>query len=95
MRHPCKMGVANVEVFLSILANERKVSTSTYNQAHSSGTTQGRGGWPVGAVGWCDGAGWHGQPFGFTASGLNRPHNLTGIPRPAICCLACPTVNSP
>ena len=37
----------------------------------------------------------HGQPFGFTASGLSRHHNLTGIPRPAICCLACPTVNSP
>ena len=41
------------------------------------------------------GSGWHGQPFGFTASGLSRHHNLTGIPRPAICCLACPTVNSP
>ena len=27
--------------------------------------------------------------------GMSRHHNLTGIPRLAMCCLACPTVNSP
>ena len=36
MRHPCMMGVADVEAFLSMLANERKVSASTHNQALSA-----------------------------------------------------------
>ena len=36
MRHPRELGVANVEVFLSMLANERKVSASTHNQALSA-----------------------------------------------------------
>jgi hypothetical protein len=35
------LGVADVEAFLSMLANERKVSTS-HNQAHSGGADQGR-----------------------------------------------------
>lgn len=29
MRHPCGMGAAEVEAFLNMLANERKVSAST------------------------------------------------------------------
>jgi hypothetical protein len=33
MRHPREMGVADVEAFLSMLANERKVTASTHNQA--------------------------------------------------------------
>ncbi len=41
MRHPLELGVADVEAFLSMLANERKVSTS-HNQAHSGGADQGR-----------------------------------------------------
>ncbi len=36
MRHPCDMGVADVEAFLSMMANERKVSASTHNQALSA-----------------------------------------------------------
>ena len=36
MRHPREMGVADVEKFLSMLANERKVSASTHNQALSA-----------------------------------------------------------
>ena len=36
MRHPREMGVADVETFLSMLANERKVSASTHNQALSA-----------------------------------------------------------
>jgi site-specific recombinase XerD len=36
MRHPREMGVADVEAFLSMLANERKVSASTHNQALSA-----------------------------------------------------------
>ena len=36
MRHPRDMGVAEVEAFLSMLANERKVSTSTHNQVLSA-----------------------------------------------------------
>lgn len=36
MRHPRVMGVADVEAFLSMLANERKVSASTHNQALSA-----------------------------------------------------------
>lgn len=31
MRHPRDIGVADVEAFLSMLANDRKVSSSTYN----------------------------------------------------------------
>ncbi len=31
MRHPREMGVADVEAFLSMLANERQVSSSTHN----------------------------------------------------------------
>ena len=57
------MGVADVEAFLSILTNERNVLASTHNQAHSSGTYQGRVGWPIGAVGWCDGAGGTASPL--------------------------------
>lgn len=37
MRHPRELGVADVEAFLSMLANERKVSASTHNQALSAG----------------------------------------------------------
>jgi Phage integrase, N-terminal SAM-like domain len=33
MRHPRMLVVANVEAFLSMLANERKLSTSTHKQA--------------------------------------------------------------
>lgn len=40
------MGVANVEAFLSMLANERKVSASTYNQALSLSRSQMRTGIP-------------------------------------------------
>jgi len=36
MRHPKDMGVTEVEAFLSMLANERKVSASTHNQALSA-----------------------------------------------------------
>lgn len=36
MRHPREMGVADVEAFLSMLANERKVSASTHNHALSA-----------------------------------------------------------
>ena len=36
MRHPRDMGVTAVEAFLSMLANERKVSASTHNQALSA-----------------------------------------------------------
>ena len=36
MRHPREMRVADVETFLSMLANERKVSASTHNQALSA-----------------------------------------------------------
>jgi integron integrase len=36
MRHPRDMGVADVESFLSMMANERKVSASTHNQALSA-----------------------------------------------------------
>lgn len=36
MRHPRDMGAAEVETFLSMLANERKVSASTHNQALSA-----------------------------------------------------------
>lgn len=36
MRHPRGMGVAEVKAFLSMLANERKVSTSTHYQALSA-----------------------------------------------------------
>ena len=31
MRHPRELGAADVEAFLSMLANERKVSASTHN----------------------------------------------------------------
>jgi len=34
MRHPRDMGVQEVEAFLSMMANERKVSASKHNQAH-------------------------------------------------------------
>jgi integron integrase len=36
MCHPRDMGVADVEAFLSMMANERKVSASTHNQALSA-----------------------------------------------------------
>lgn len=36
MRHPRDMGVADVEAVLSMMANERKVSASTHNQALSA-----------------------------------------------------------
>jgi integron integrase len=36
MRHPRELVVADVEAFLSMLANERKVSASTHNQALSA-----------------------------------------------------------
>jgi integron integrase len=36
MRHPRGMGAAEVEAFLNMLANERKVSASTHNQALSA-----------------------------------------------------------
>lgn len=36
MRHRREMGVADVDAFLSMLANERKVSASTHNQALSA-----------------------------------------------------------
>ncbi len=35
MRHPREMDVADMETFLYMLANERKVSASTHNQALS------------------------------------------------------------
>mgnify|MGYP003383485174 CR=1 FL=1 len=36
MRHPRDMGVHDVEAFLSMMANERKISASTHNQALSA-----------------------------------------------------------
>ena len=36
MRHPRDMGAQDVEAFLSMMANERKVPASTYNQALSA-----------------------------------------------------------
>ena len=36
MRHPRGMGVADVEAFLYMLANDRKVSASAHNQALSA-----------------------------------------------------------
>ena len=36
MRHPRDMGAQDVEAFLSMMANERKVSASTNNQALSA-----------------------------------------------------------
>ena len=36
MRHPQEMGAPEVEVFLTTLATERRVSTSTHNQALSA-----------------------------------------------------------
>lgn len=36
LRHPRDMGVAEVEAFLNMLANERRVSASTHNQALSA-----------------------------------------------------------
>jgi hypothetical protein len=50
MRHLRELGVADVEAFLSMLANECKVSTS-HNQAHSGGADQGRDSWPIGTNG--------------------------------------------
>jgi hypothetical protein len=35
MQHPRAMGAAEVEAFLTMLANERQVSASTHNQALS------------------------------------------------------------
>lgn len=35
MGNPCDLGAAEVEAFLNMLANERKVSASTHNQALS------------------------------------------------------------
>ena len=42
MRQSREIGVANVEAFLSILANEPKVSASTHNQAHSNSLSAAR-----------------------------------------------------
>ncbi|MDP2096440.1 MAG: site-specific integrase, partial [Hydrogenophaga sp.] len=36
MRHPREMGATEVEAFLTMLATERRVSTSTHNQALSA-----------------------------------------------------------
>ena len=36
MKHPRTMGAPEVEAFLTMLATERKVSTSTHNQALSA-----------------------------------------------------------
>lgn len=36
MRHPREMGLVDVKAFLSMMANERKVSASTHNQALSA-----------------------------------------------------------
>ena len=36
MRHPREMAVADVEAFLSMMANQRKVSASAHNQAPSA-----------------------------------------------------------
>lgn len=36
MRHPREMGASEVEAFLTHLANDRKVSASTHNQALSA-----------------------------------------------------------
>ena len=36
MRHPREMGAPEVEAFLSMLASQRKASTSTHNQALSA-----------------------------------------------------------
>lgn len=36
MRHPREMGAPEVEAFLTMLTTERKVSTSTHNQALSA-----------------------------------------------------------
>jgi hypothetical protein len=36
MQHPRAIGTAEVEAFLTILANERQVSASTHNQALSA-----------------------------------------------------------
>lgn len=40
MCHPREMGVADLDAFLFMLANERKVSASTHNQALSAVLTQ-------------------------------------------------------
>ena len=36
MRHPCELAWSEIEAFLTMLATERKVSTSTHNQALSA-----------------------------------------------------------
>jgi hypothetical protein len=36
MKHPRDMGASEVEVFLTMLASDRKVSASTHNQALSA-----------------------------------------------------------
>jgi Phage integrase, N-terminal SAM-like domain len=36
MRHPREMGLAEIEAFLSMLANERQIAPSTHNQALSA-----------------------------------------------------------
>ncbi len=36
MKHPRTMGAPEIEAFLTMLATERKVSTSTHNQALSA-----------------------------------------------------------
>jgi hypothetical protein len=40
MRHPRDMGAPEVTQFLTMLANEPRVSVSTHNQAHSFGTDE-------------------------------------------------------
>jgi|LakMenEpi03Aug12_release.lakeMendotaPanAssembly.Ray.scaffolds.fasta_scaffold282614_2 hypothetical protein len=96
MRHPHELGVADVVAFLSLLANERKISTS-HNQGHSGGADQGRDSWPIGTNGEVTAllAGGYRQPFGFIASSLSRTHKRTGMPRSRIRSLACCTVYSP
>jgi hypothetical protein len=48
MRHPRELGVGDVEAFLCVLANERKVSPSQ-NQANSGCVDHGRYSWLIGA----------------------------------------------
>jgi len=86
MRHPREMGVADVETFLSMLANERKVSASTHKQALSAPLFLYR------EVVGID------LPWLTTSAGrsdLSALYNLTGIPRSRIRAFACPTVYSP
>ena len=65
MRHPRDMAAHDIAAFLPMMANDRKVSASTHNQAHPVGADQRRGGRSVGANGWhtciaCTAFVWHG-----------------------------------